>query len=77
VEDLEPADPIHGSAYELAHTLPRHLSEALLKLQRSKPLREVLGERFVSCFLQVKQHEYDVYLRVISSWEREFLLLNV
>ncbi len=76
-EDLEPADPILDSAYERAHTLPRHLSEALLKLHRSKPLREILGDRFVSCFMQVKQHEYDVYLRVISSWEREFLLLNV
>ncbi len=77
VEQLEPSDPIEGSAYNLAHTLPRHLSEALHKLTRSKPLRQLLGERFVTALDHVKQHEYDGYQRVISSWEREFLLLNV
>lgn len=77
VEGLEPSDPVAGSAYDLAHTLPRHLSDALLKLNRSRPMRQVLGERFVTALSQVKQHEYDVYQRVISSWEREFLLLNV
>jgi glutamine synthetase len=77
MEKLEPADPVEGSAYDRAHTLPRHLSDALLKLSRSRPLRKVLGERFVTALLHVKQHEYDAYQRVISSWEREFLLLNV
>lgn len=77
VEQLEPSDPVEGSAYDLAHTLPRHLSEALHKLTRSKPLRQLLGERFVTALNHVKQHEYDGYQRVISSWEREFLLLNV
>jgi glutamine synthetase len=76
-EQLEPSDPVEGSAYNLAHTLPRHLSEALHKLSRSKPLRQLLGERFVTALDHVKQHEYDGYQRVISSWEREFLLLNV
>ncbi len=77
VEELEPSDPVEGSAYDLAHTLPRHLSDALVKLTRSRPLRQVLGERFVAALAHVKQHEYDAYQRVISSWEREFLLLNV
>jgi glutamine synthetase len=31
----------------------------------------------VQALTAVKQHEYDAYQRVISSWEREFLLLNV
>ena len=77
MEKLEAAEPVEGSAYDRAHTLPRHLSDALLKLSRSRPLRKVLGERFVTALLYVKQHEYDAYQRVISSWEREFLLLNV
>jgi len=77
IEKLEPADPVEGSAYDRAHTLPRHLSDALIKLSRSRPLRKVLGERFVAALSHVKQHEYDAYQRVISSWEREFLLLNV
>jgi glutamine synthetase len=77
MEKLEPTEPVVGSAYDRAHTLPRHLSDALTKLSRSRPLRKVLGERFVSALSHVKQHEYDAYQRVISSWEREFLLLNV
>lgn len=77
VEKLEPADPITGSAYDLAHTLPRSLADGLRKLARSRPVRHTLGERFVAAFSYVKHHEYDMYQRVISSWEREFLLLNV
>jgi glutamine synthetase len=77
IEELEPSDPVVGSAYDMAHTLPRHLFDAMQKLNRSRPLRQVLGERFVQALTAVKQHEYDAYQRVISSWEREFLLLNV
>jgi glutamine synthetase len=74
---LEPTDPITGSAYRLAFSLPRHQFDALSKLRQSKQLREVLGERFVETVEQVKFAEYDAYQQVISSWEREYLLLNV
>lgn len=77
VNEMEPTDPVKGSAHRLAFTLPRHQADALSKLAGCKPLREVFGERFVSCILGVKQAEYDAYQRVISSWERENLLLNV
>ncbi len=77
VEELEPSDPVTGSAYDLAHTLPRHLGDALQKFNRSRPIKQVLGERFVRALSAVKEHEYDAYQRVISSWEREYLLLNV
>lgn len=77
IEQLEPTEPVEGSAYDRAHTLPKHLSDALHRLTRSRPLRKVLGERFVKALTAVKEHEYDAYQRVISSWEREFLLLNV
>ena len=53
------------------------MPEALRKLQQSGPLKEVLGEDFVEVLLAVKQTEHDAYQRVISSWEREHLLLNV
>ena len=32
---------------------------------------------FVSAYTIVKEAEYEVFLQVISSWEREHLLLNV
>ena len=56
---------------------PRSLDEALRKLRESQPLVKLLGEAFVSAFTIVKEAEYEVFLQVISSWEREHLLLNV
>ncbi|MFV3077248.1 glutamine synthetase family protein [Niveispirillum fermenti] len=76
-QELEPSDPVKGSAHRLAFALPRHQGDALNKFNGCKPLKEVLGERFVSAVSYVKQAEYDAYQRVISSWERENLLLNV
>lgn len=77
VEKLEPSAPVEGSAYRYAHTLPLHLEEALSKLNYTRPLKQVFGERFVSAYQEVKEYEMRQYRTVISSWEREFLLLNV
>ncbi len=76
-QEIEPSDPIKGSAYRLAQTLPQQMPEAMRKLATCPPLKEVLGEEFVAVLLAVKQTEHDAYQRVISSWEREHLLLNV
>ena len=76
VGEIEPNDPIKGTAYRLAQTLPQQMPEALRKLQQSGPLKEVLGEDFVEVLLAVKQAEHDAYQQVISSWEREHLLLE-
>lgn len=77
VGEIEPNDPIKGTAYRLAQTLPQQMPEAMRKLTTSGPLKEVLGEAFVEALLAVKAAEHDAYQRVISSWEREHLLLNV
>ncbi len=77
VESLEPHAPVEGSAYDLPYELPRNLEEALRLLADCEPLLEALGHRFVLAFNAVKECEFDAYLQVISSWEREYLLLNV
>ncbi|WP_145730424.1 glutamine synthetase family protein [Nitrospirillum pindoramense] len=77
VQELEPTEPVKGTAHRLAFTLPRHQGDALAKLNASRPLRELFGERFVACVTAVKQAEDAAYQQVISSWERENLLLNV
>ena len=77
MERIKPSDPVTGSAYRYAHTLPISLDEALDKLNYTKPLKLVLGEQFVEAYQDVKFQEMQHYRRVISSWEREFLLLNV
>ena len=77
VGKLQPTKAIEGSAYRLAQTLPRFLPDALDQLRRAKPLRELLGETFVEALIIVKEIEHRAYQQVISSWEREHLLLNV
>jgi len=58
-------------------SLPINLDDAMNKLNYSRPLKTVLGQRFVEAFMAVKEEEQVQYRKVISSWEREFLLLNV
>ena len=77
IEELRPTDPIKGSAYRLAQTLPQQMPDALKKLNSSPSLKEALGEDFVRVLIAVKQTEHEAYQSVISSWEREHLLLNV
>jgi glutamine synthetase len=77
VEGLKPSEPIAGSAYDLAIALPRTLAEALRLLRESKPLVDLFGDRFVLAYTAVKEAEYETFAQVISSWEREHLLLNV
>ena len=77
INEMEPTDPVKGTAHRLAFTLPRHLMDALNKFNACKPLREIIGENFQDAVTAVKTAEYEAYQRVISSWERENLLLNV
>ena len=77
VDRLKPTEQVEGSAYRLKHTLPRTLYDALHRFEQCKPIRPILGERFIRAFAAVKRSELEAYQRVISSWEREHLLLNV
>ncbi len=77
VERIKPSEAVTGSAYRYAHTLPINLDEALDKLNYTKSLKQVMGEKFVTAYQDVKFEEMQHYRKVISSWEREFLLLNV
>jgi glutamine synthetase len=77
VEQLTPSEPTTDSAWNVAHELPRHLEDAIERMRACAPMREVLGESFVDAFCAVKELEYATYNRVISSWEREHLLLLV
>jgi glutamine synthetase len=77
VQNLRPSEPISGSAHDLPWDLPRSLDDALKRLMDCQPLVQLLGQPFVSAYTIVKQAEHEVFLQVISSWEREHLLLNV
>ncbi|HMD58551.1 MAG TPA: glutamine synthetase family protein, partial [Steroidobacteraceae bacterium] len=75
VEGLQPTEPVTGSAHDMPFALPRSLDEALTRLRDCEPLVRLLGEPFIAAYTIVKQAEYEVFLQVISSWEREHLLL--
>jgi len=77
IQKLKPRAPVEGSAYRLAHTLPRTLYDALTRFNASRAVKDMLGERFVDAVTLVREAELDAYQQVISSWEREHLLLNV
>ncbi|MFO7325511.1 MAG: glutamine synthetase family protein, partial [Pseudomonadota bacterium] len=77
VENLKPTEPIAGSAHDLPFSLPRSLDQALRNLRECNELIQLLGEAFISAYTIVKEAESEVFLQVISSWEREHLLLNV
>jgi glutamine synthetase len=46
-------------------------------MENSVDLERYLGVKFIKGYLAVKRAEHENYKRVISSWEREFLLLSV
>lgn len=76
-DKLTPTEPLVGSAHKKGFMLPRSLETSLELLQGCDELIELLGARFVKAYCAVKSKEHETYFRVISSWEREFLLLNV
>jgi len=77
IEKLQPGKVTTGSAYDANYQLPRGLSEALTLLSTANPLHEILGKRFIDVYVAVKETEYEEFMRVISPWEREHLLMHV
>ena len=75
--ELSPSDPHEGTANEDAIEVARSLEQALRKLQDVPELVEIFGELFLRAYEAVKLDEFEEFNRVISSWEREHLLLNV
>jgi glutamine synthetase len=66
-----------GDAYLGDHQLPRSLGEALTALREEADLAEVLGKDFITVYTEIKEIEYAEFMKVISPWEREHLLLHV
>ena len=77
VEKMVPPKSIEGNAYNRARTLPRSLETALDRFSHCKPVKAILGEDFFELFYAIKECELFNYQSVISSWEREHLLLRV
>ena len=74
---IEPTPECKGDAYLGDFALPRSLGEALNLLRAERDLAAVLGESFVTVYTEVKETEHEEFMKVISPWEREHLLLHV
>lgn len=76
---LQPSKPTEGLAAEEgdAVEVARTLEEGLRLLEECPELREIMGSKFVDAYIGVKRAEFETFHEVISSWEREYLLLNV
>ncbi len=76
-EMLTPTEPLATSAYHLPMELPHGLFAALELLDKNIQLRDILGNKFSAVYSAIKETEVEAFRRVISPWERQFLLLNV
>ena len=74
---IRPKPEMKGDAYLSPYSLPRSLGDALEWLRRETDLHEVLGKEFITVYTEIKELEFDEFMKVISPWEREHLLLHV
>lgn len=74
---IEPAEMVEGNAYRYDRTLPRSLDEALSRMIQCEKVGDLLGKKFIRAFHRIKSEELFAYEHVISSWERDHLLLKV
>jgi len=77
MEKVAPRAAVQSDSYDRPRELPYSLLEGLEELRDSEPLQDILGKRFCKLYAAVKYQEYEEFMRVISPWEREHLLLNV
>jgi glutamine synthetase len=77
VEGLTPTEPTPGSAEQVHDDLPRNLEDAIQRMRQCQPLADIMGALFLQAFCEVKELEFATFSRVISSWEREHLMLLV
>ncbi len=75
-EKLKPTEPTSISPDDEVE-IARTLEEGLRLLEDCPELIDIMGSSFVDAYIGVKRKEFETFHEVISSWEREFLLLNV
>jgi len=78
-QSLKPGKPVEALAADEDDTVEvaRSLEEGLRLLEDCPELCEIMGAEFVAAYIGVKRAEFETFHEVISSWEREYLLLNV
>jgi glutamine synthetase len=76
-KQLQPSEPHQGTANDDDVEVARTLEEGVRRLNDTPELQEMIGELFMRAYAAVKLDEFEEFNQVISSWEREHLLLQV
>lgn len=74
---LTASEPLLDGGDEETVVVARTLEEGLRDLLATPELVEIFGELFLRAYAAVKLNEFEEFNRIVSSWEREHLLLNV
>jgi glutamine synthetase len=75
---LNPRKPITGRMGDAADdSMPWNLEVALESMASCEEIRKYLGDAFVDGFVGTRWAEYEGFKRVISSWERQYLMSTV
>ena len=76
--NIKPSLETKNSAFEeTGSVLPKNVDESLKLFEDNQEINSIFNEKFIRTIAAVRRVEYQAYLSVVSSWEREFLLLNV
>ena len=73
----DPGKPLHINMYEEGHKvksakkLPATLLDALRLLEKSKELRNSMGDELINSFIKLKMLEWKQYTSHLSDWERQ------
>ena len=59
------------------YELPKTIDESLSLFENNEEIKTIFNDKFIRSIAAIRRVEYQAYLSVISSWEREYLLLNV
>ncbi len=75
---IKPTEETKKSVFgQKQSSLPTTMEEAISLFEKDEQINEVFNQKFVRTIAAIRKVENQAYLKVISSWEREFLLLNV
>ncbi|WP_011579509.1 MULTISPECIES: glutamine synthetase family protein [Chelativorans] len=77
LQKIEPDAPAGTAVNTDVINLPRGLLEAVALFEADESLRNIVGDLFASTYAAIKRAEFETFMKVISPWEREYLLLNV
>jgi len=76
-EQQIPEPAFNGNAYAEKGIKTPTFASALEAIHSCEPIAKLIGTPFIKAFQSVKHTELEQFNQVISSWEREHLLLNV